>query len=156
MEMQVDYKDMHQIQIKDKDGTQISGGNGSNSGQFGIGGYGSSNANGGGGGGYYGGGASTNGRDYGGGGGSSYISGHIGCIAITSATDLTPKTQTYSDISDSYHYSGLVFRNTKMIDGRGWKWITTEEGESAEMPNYNGGIMTANSGNGYARVTRLY
>lgn len=73
----------------------------------------------GGGGGYYGGGtsASVDGYRQTGSGGSGYISGHAGCIAIKSATDITPKVQTYSQLSDSYHYSGLIFKNTSMTNG---------------------------------------
>ena len=96
-------------------GSQIAGG--TRNGKFGIGANSIDCA--GGGGGYYGGGAQRTTDNYKqcGGGGSSYISGHAGCIAINSATDITPKVQTYSQISDSYHYSGLVFRNTSMSQG---------------------------------------
>ena len=97
-------------------GSQIAGGNAG--GQFGKGAnYVSGGA---GGGGYYGGGTlgSVDGYRQTGAGGSSYISGHAGCIAINSATDITPKVQTYSQIEDSYHYSGLVFRNTSMTAGK--------------------------------------
>lgn len=74
---------------------------------------------GGGGGGYYGGGTSgsVDGYRQSGSGGSGYISGHAGCIAINSATDITPKVETYSQLSDSYHYSGLIFKNTSMSSG---------------------------------------
>ena len=96
-------------------GSQIAGGN--SGGTFGRGAnYLSGGA---GGGGYYGGGTlnSIDGYRQAGAGGSSYISGHAGCIAIKSETDITPKVQTYSQISDSYHYSGLVFSNTSMSQG---------------------------------------
>ena len=96
-------------------GSQIAGGNAG--GQFGKGAnYVSGGA---GGGGYYGGGTlgSVDGYRQTGAGGSSYISGHAGCIAINSATDITPKVQIYSQISDSYHYSGLIFSNTSMTQG---------------------------------------
>lgn len=71
------------------------------------------------GGGYYGGGtsAAVDGYRQSGSGGSGYISGHAGCIAIKSATNITPKVQTYSQLSDSYHYSGLIFKNTSMSSG---------------------------------------
>ena len=97
-------------------GTQIAGG--SDDGKFGIGA--NQKSGGSGGGGYYGGGTKgvTDGYRQAGAGGSSYISGHAGCIAINSATDITPKVQTYSQIEDSYHYSGLVFRNTSMTAGK--------------------------------------
>ena len=74
-------------------------------------------------------------------GGSSYISGHEGCIGITSETNVTPKVSAYSNIQNSYHYSGIIFTNTNMIAG------------NASMPGYNNNSITGNSGNGYARVT---
>ena len=93
---------------------------------------------GGGGGGYYG-GSTGFGRT--GSGGSSYISGYTGCIAIKSATDITPKVTTYSKIEDSYHYSGKIFGQSIMIAG------------NASMPTYDGKeTMTGNSGNGYAKI----
>ena len=60
-----------------------------------------------------------------GGGGSSYISGYAGAIAIKSQTDITPRldkngkvcTNGTTDITCSYHYSGLVFKDTDMISG---------------------------------------
>ena len=94
---------------------------------------------GGGGSGYYG-GSTGHGRT--GAGGSSYVSGYSGCIAIKSATDITPKVTTYSKIEDSYHYSGKIFENATMIDG------------NTSMPTHDGqGTMTGNSGNGYAKIT---
>ena len=133
------------------------GGSGATAGIFGIGGNGyvslpnSVNCNDGfgGGGGYYGGGGGrggnndcvADGRGYGG-SGSSYISGYEGCIAIKSATDVTPKVSTYSKIEDSYHYSGKIFENPIMIAG------------NASMPTHDDqGTMTGNSGNGYAKIT---
>ena len=56
-------------------------------------------------------------RASGGAGGSGYISGHEGCIAINSPDDITPKVQTYTNLSDSYHYSGKVFTNTELQTG---------------------------------------
>lgn len=50
-------------------------------------------------------------------GGSGYISGHTGCIAIKSPEEIEPKVNTYSQISDSYHYSGKVFTNTTLTEG---------------------------------------
>lgn len=113
-----------------------------------------------GGGGYYGGaggGTSSNG-----GGGSSYISGHKGCVASASDLTTTPRldstnntvcSEPTTDIVCSYHYSDLVFRNTKMIDGKGKIW-TTSAGNVVNMPTHDGtGIMTGNSGNGYAKIT---
>ena len=144
-------------------GTQISGGvsggSGATNGTFGVGGNGYNsdpqNPNGndgtGGGGGYYGGGGgrggvattTSNNRGFGG-SGSSYISGYEGCIAIKSATDVTPKVSTYSKIEDSYHYSGKIFENPIMIAG------------NASVPTHDGqGTMTGNSGNGYAKITYI-
>ena len=68
-------------------------------------------------GGYYGGQTNNVGGHSSGAGGSGYISGHEGCIAINSADDITPKVDTYSEISDSYHYSGKIFTNTELTTG---------------------------------------
>jgi hypothetical protein len=95
-----------------------------------------------GGGGYYGGGGST--CVDGAGGGSSYISGYTGCVAITSATDTTPKsgcTTGTTDINCSYHYSGKLFTSTIMKAG------------NETMPTHDGtDTMPGNSGNGYAKI----
>src|SRR5574344_1830099 len=113
-------------------------------GSFGYGGGSSAvyNNSTGGGSGYYGGGS---GRFMSGGGGSSYISGYKGCVAVTSASSTSPKsgcTNGTSDITCSYHYSGLIFNNTNMIAG------------NASMPTHDGtSTMTGNSGNGYAKIT---
>ena len=127
--------------------TQIAAG--SLRGSFGKGGNGISE-NGGhggaGGGGYYGGGGvnpdSSADDDKGGAGGSSYISGHSGCIAITSSESSTPKVTTYSTLTDSHHYSGYVFTQANMING------------GSAMPTLRGNeTKTGNAGNGYARIT---
>ena len=155
-----------------KGGTQIEGGSAGNNhfsatgtnnpGTFGIGGDSGSTSDekgaGGGGGGYYGGGAGgstlSGGSGQGGGGGSSYISGHKGCIAITSASDLTQRTDSSgstcsvesaaTDSKCSEHYSGKVFSSTVMKAG------------NEEMPTHNGkSTMTGNSGNGYVKITLI-
>ena len=155
-----------------KGGTQIAGGSAGNNhfsatgtnnpGTFGIGGDSGSTSDekgaGGGGGGYYGGGAGgstlSGGSGQGGGGGSSYISGHKGCIAITSASDLTQRTDSSgstcsvesaaTDSKCSEHYSGKVFSSTVMKAG------------NEEMPTHNGkSTMTGNSGNGYVKITLI-
>ena len=78
------------------------------------------------------------------GGGSSYVSGYEGCIAIKSADDITPKVSSYSQISDSYHYSGLIFENIRMIAG------------NEEMPSYNNDdTVIGNSGDGHLKITRM-
>ena len=106
----------------------------------------------GGGGGYYGGentldGSNCSGRAS---GGSSYISGYTGSVAITSMTDLTPKKDINdelclngtSDITCSYHYSGYIFNETKMLSG------------NAVQPTHDGASdQTGNAGNGYAKVS---
>lgn len=78
-------------------------------------------------------------------GGSSYISGYNGCIAIKSKDSSEPKTDTYSNIEDSYHYSNLIFENAVILGGK------------ETMPNYIEGeeTITGNSGNGYARITKI-
>ena len=155
-----------------KGGTQLSGGAAGNNhfsatgtnnpGTFGIGGDSESTSDekgsGGGGGGYYGGGAGgstlSQGCGQGGGGGSSYISGHKGCIAITSASDLTQRNDSNGstcsvesaaeDAVCSQHYSGKVFSSTVMKAG------------NESMPTHNGkSTMTGNSGNGYVRITLI-
>ena len=115
---------------------------------------------GGGGGGYYGGGsgeACLGNCGGSGGGGSSYISGHTGCVAITSASSATPKTGCTTGTSDnscSIHYSGKTFTDTVMIDGSGYAW-TNSKGSLQQMPSLNGSYAsgTGNSGNGAARIT---
>ena len=81
------------------------------------------------------------------GGGSSYISGHTGCVAIKSETDVNPKAGCSNGTSNqacSYHYSGKKFTNTKMIAG------------NKSMPTHNGkSNMVGNSGNGYAKITLI-
>lgn len=79
--------------------------------------------------------------------GSSYISGHVGSVAITSETNETPKSgcaDGTTDVQCSYHYSGMKFTNTKMKAG------------NEEMPSHDGTTtMIGNTGDGYARVTAL-
>ncbi len=120
-----------------------------------IGGFGyatqsvSNDWGGGGGSGYYG-GATGHGRT--GGGGSSYISGYTGCVAITSATSITPRKNSSgaacadgtTDITCSYHYSGKKFVNPVMKAG------------DDTMPTYDGAsTMTGNSGHGFAKISLL-
>ena len=138
-------------------GTQKAGGynatsSTSNVGGFGYGGAAGGTAAGGGGSGWYGGGSST----YwgGGGGGSSYISGHAGCIAVTSSG--IPKVQTYSTLTDSVSYTGYKFTNTQMIDGAGYIWTTSRASSSSGMPSpTSAASMTGNSGYGHVRVVFL-
>lgn len=123
-------------------GTQTAGGEGYDQeevrkGNFGFAALGTLNSGGwggGGGSGYYGG---ALGFGHGGGGGSSFISGYDGCDAIaeTSTEDNIVHT------GQSIHYSGYKFEYSEMIAG------------NEEMPNYSGGTMIGNSGNGYARIT---
>ena len=97
---------------------------------------------GGGGGGYYG-GVTPRDNEYDGFygspgfGGSSFISGHAGCNAIAESSTSNNITHTGSP----NHYSGLVFTNTQMIDGRGTQTKPA------------GGTETGHSGDGYARIT---
>ena len=143
---------------------------------FGIGGKGDNtgaagycNGHNGGGGGYYGGGGGLNSSGschrIGGGGGSSFISGHTGCVAISSSSSTTPRTGTSggscttgtSDNLCSVHYSGKTFINTIMIDGAGYSW-TNVKGALTQMPNPNGGYYgsgVGHIGNGYAKITYI-
>ena len=103
----------------------------------------------GGGGGYYG-GSGTYGCE-GAGGGSSFISGHNGCNAISSASTMTSISHT----GKSEHYSGYVFTNTKMIDGKGYQWSNVK-GSFVGTPLINGNTKNdGNIGNGYARITLI-
>ena len=122
------------------------------------------NGHSGGGGGYYGGygGKATGGNCYmsGGGGGSSYISGHTGCVAVTSESSSTAKsgcTTGTTNNSCSIHYSGYTFTNTVMIDGSGYNWTNTK-GSQVQIPNPKGGyypLTFGHDGHGYIRITLL-
>ena len=138
--------------------TQTTGGTAGNNGTaggFGYGGVNSQSNYNSGAGGYYGGGSGPAG-----GGGTSYISGHTGCVAITSQSSITPKsgcTTGTSDNSCSLHYSGKAFTNTVMIDGLGYSWSNTKD-SLQQMPNPSGGYYASgigNSGNGAIRITLL-
>jgi len=93
-------------------------------------------------------------------GGSSYISGHTGCVAVTSTSDSTPKsgcTTGTTDNSCSVSPYGYTFTNTVMIDGSGYAW-TNVKGALQAMPNPAGGYYASgvgHTGNGAARITRL-
>ena len=82
-----------------------------------------------GGGGYYG-GTSFN-FAYAGSGGSSFISGHDGCKAIRLTDD-----ETIEHTNESFHYSGYVFRKTKMIGGN--KTMTLPSGKEGIWDEDNG------------------
>ncbi|MDO4995844.1 MAG: glycine rich domain-containing protein [Bacilli bacterium] len=107
------------------------------------------------------------------GGGSSYISGHIGCVAIeeTSTEDNITFPTKHGvlcddgtiDIDCSIHNSTIYFTNTTMIDGMGKEWKyhdgDTEVSASTDtvgMPTFDGsGTMIGNQSNGYAKITYL-
>ena len=100
--------------------------------------------------GYYGGGSgsATNSKVSGGAGGSSFISGLKGCVAIKSATEIEPKDgcdNGTTDVTCSYHYSGLKFTDAYMKSG------------NDVMPSYvqNQTNMVGNSGNGHARISKV-
>ena len=99
-------------------------------------GYGKEDYGGFGGGGYYGG--TSYQLSFAGSGGSSFISGHEGCKAVKEQTEFIEHTNT------SYHYSGFIFTNTKMISGN----------ETMPLPNSRTeeGIHT---GTGAFRITLL-
>ncbi|MBQ6438374.1 hypothetical protein IJJ12_03270 [bacterium] len=111
----------------------------------------------GGGSGWYGGSASNH---SGAGGGSSYISGHTGCVGVTSLTDTTPKSGCTTGTTNnacSLSPTGLSFTDTVMIDGAGYSW-TNVKGSLQQMPNPSGGYYASgvgHTGNGAARITRL-
>ena len=119
-----------------------------------------------GGGGYYGGGGAS--HIYGSGsGGSSFISGHLGAVAVTSSSDTTPRKDSNNvkctaesaktDITCSYHYSGYKFTNTVMIDGLGYEWNTDVTTNRVGNPTVTNSSATeyGHTGNGYARITVL-
>ena len=87
-------------------------------------------------------------------GGSSFISGHRGCDAIT-------EDSTESNINHTkypYHYSGLTFYDTMMIDGTGRTWVNETAGDFIRMMSPLGGKYSkeiGHGGNGYIRITFL-
>ena len=154
--------------------SQIAGGAGATAthqgeaGGFGYGGKGEVRGSGGGGG-YYGGGGGAQSTTYdgSGGGGSSYISGHPGCIAITSASSTSPKggnsTTSNLTVERATHYTGTYFTETKMIDGEGYNCKSTNTTSitrtAEQMPNPSGGLYATgkgHTGNGYARITENF
>ena len=73
---------------------------------------------GGGGGGWYGGTANTNGAGGPGTGGTSYISGHAGCVAVSSKNSSTAKsncTTGTTDISCSISPYNYQFKNDQLV-----------------------------------------
>lgn len=145
-------------------GKQISAGIGTTSalnGAFGKGGAGC-----GGGSGYFGGaGAET--CETGGAGGSSYISGHLGSIAIEGASLSTPKNGCVNSVTGqpnitttcSTHYTNFKFDSTVMIDGNGYAWSTTKHSTRSQMPAREYGAFlpegVGNVGNGFVRISYL-
>ena len=132
-------------------------------GSFGKGGRGTTNDGAsGGGGGYYGG--CGNAVEGGGSGGSSYISGHTGCVAISSEESLTPRTDSNfaacaeesNDNLCSVHYTGITFEDTVMIDGQGHNWTNVMDSQVTGMPTTDGeSTEIGHQGNGYAKITVL-
>ena len=105
----------------------------------------------GGGGGYYGGsggsGYPANGTNLQGGGGSSFISGHIGCIAQTYQTE-SNKSILY------YNGRNYGFSTTRMIDGGGYLWNTSVTTSQPGSPTIDGSSTEiGHIGNGYAKIT---
>ena len=127
-------------------------------GSFGQAGY--SNPASSGGGGWYGGGHGRHpGATWpGGGGGSSYISGHQGCLAVSSNSSTSLKngcTKDSNSLECSISYTGYYFTDTLMIDGEGYRWTDKKE-EQIGMPSHlDNSTITGNTGNGYARITLI-
>ena len=119
-------------------------------GTFGVGGNGINTDGGAGGGsGWYGGGGSY--TCSGGGGGSSYISGHNGCIAVTS--DGLPINIKKVKQNQSYSWTKYVFFDTQIIDGAGYSWTTVRD-TKVDQPTHDGTATQAgNAGNGYAKIS---
>lgn len=145
-------------------GSQTSGGTGDDcssvnsyvngqQGSFGIGADASRKSGagrGGGGAGYYGGGSGGTQENYtgSGAGGSSFISGHEGCNAINEYGNHTGQPN---------HFSGLVFDNTLMIDGAGYKWTTQKESLML-MPMPTEGTYASGRGHvgaGYCKISKV-
>lgn len=135
-------------------------------GSFGMGGKGGASVeysgSAGGGGGWYGGsGASGAGYgSFGGGGGSSFISGHPYCNGINSSGTHqgagNPSKVLYQGSGEEHT---IIFTNTLMIDGGGYRWTTSSRGSLQQMPNPAGGYYASgvgHSGAGFARITFTY
>ena len=88
-------------------------------------------------------------------GGSSFISGHKGCDAITEdSTESNIKHTKYP-----FHYSGLAFYDTVMIDGTGRNWANETAGDFRRMMSPLGSTYSkerGHGGNGYIRITFLF
>ena len=125
-------------------------------GGFGYGGdaYQGGNSASGGGGGYYGGGGASgisNGGTHGG-SGSSYISGFAGSSSI----DETSRPDDIIHTGSAIHYSGYYFKNSVMIDGKGYNWNDSLAETIVGQPTYDGkSVQTGNSGNGYAVIKQI-
>lgn len=98
--------------------------------------------------GYYPGGGAT--CASGSGGGSSFISGHNGCDAISEASTSSNIIHT----GQPNHFSGYIFTNTVMIDGKGCSW-TNVKGSCSNQPQPNGSITTGHQSHGNVRVTLI-
>lgn len=112
----------------------------------------------GGGGGWYGGGHGRHpGATWpGGGGGSSYISGHQGCLAVSSNSSTSLKngcTKDSNSLECSISYTGYYFTDTVMIDGEGYRWTDKKEKYTGMPSHSDNSIIIGNTGNGYARIT---
>ena len=92
--------------------------------------------------------------------GSSYISGHTGCVGVTSTESSSPKSGCLSNTTDNscslspYDYS---FNDTIMIDGDGYGWSNVKNNLTS-MPNPNGGNYSngnGHTGDGYVRISYL-
>lgn len=91
-------------------------------------------------------------------GGSSYISGHTGCVAISSENSLDAKngdTTGTTNNESSIHYSNFKFSQTKMIDGEGYKWTNIRASTETMPKPDDSGTEIGHTGNGYAKITFL-
>lgn len=138
-------------------GTQTAGGytvaaptNATAIGVFGAGGNGINTDGGAGGGsGWYGGGGSY--TCSGGGGGSSYVSGHNGCIAVTS--DGSPINTKKVTQNQSYSWTNYVFFDTKIVDGAGYSWTNIRDTKTDQPTHDGSATQSGNTGDGYAKIT---
>ena len=112
-------------------------------------GFGGTNSHSGGGSGYYGGGS---GYHTSAAGGSSFISGYSGCDAIAESSTENNIVHT----GQPNHYSGKVFTDGVMIDGKGCNWSTGVAANcGANQPQPDGTNAVGHTGDGYARITLI-
>lgn len=94
-------------------------------------------------------------------GGTSFISGHMGAVAVAGAGTSNARMANgmacvtgITTIDCSKHYSGKIFTNTVMIDGAGYTWSNVR-GSFVKQPSADGQVQTGQAGDGYVKITPL-